>query len=239
MSYIHLSFHDKRVATYELDDEDLTIGRTPHNDIVIDNPGVSSSHAVIRKAGNAYVIEDLGSKNGTYLKGDKVDRHKLEYGDVITIFKHQLHFVPLVGGDAPPADLTAEGGGGVISQSATLEIDMSRHADLLTAQRGNQMNIELVLTGGAGRSRILRLDKQSYSIGKSDECLIKTGGLMAPAISARLMRQSAGYLLIPERKNEVRVNGMEIEGPCRLENGDEIDMRKLRMLYRAEVVGGG
>lgn len=228
MPFIHVTFNLKRVATYELEGDELTIGRAPNNNIVIDNPGVSSNHArIFMEAGN-YYIQDLGSKNGTYLKENRIERHQLDYGDVISVFKHQLHFVPLVGEDAPMADATASGG--AINQSATLVMDRSQ----LKKATGADLQIELIVSGESGRTRNIVLDKHSYCIGKSDDCLIHTSGLLAPAISAKLMRQGAGYLLVPEKANEVKVNGQVIADTCKLDDGDNIDIRKIRMVYQVK-----
>ncbi|HPB99032.1 MAG TPA: FHA domain-containing protein, partial [Polyangiaceae bacterium] len=49
-----------------------TIGRTPDNDIVLSHPQVSSRHAVLVKSGNQVFIEDRGSANGTYVKGQRI-----------------------------------------------------------------------------------------------------------------------------------------------------------------------
>ena len=42
-----------------------TIGRTPENDLVIDHPAVSRTHAIIESDAGEYFISDTGSKNGT------------------------------------------------------------------------------------------------------------------------------------------------------------------------------
>jgi len=233
MPFIHVTFNLKRIATYELDDEELTIGRTPNNNIVIDNPGVSSTHARIFKEGDNYIIEDLGSKNGTFLKENRIERHQLDYGDVISVFKHQLQFVPFVGNDAPMADTAAQGG--VINQSATLVMDRSQ----LKSAAAREQTYELIVTGDSGRVRNIALDKHSYCIGKSDDCFIHTSGFLAPAISAKLMRQASGYLLVPEKANEVKVNGQVIADTCKLDDGDNIDIRKIRILYQVKKSGEG
>lgn len=229
MPFIHVVFNSKRIATYELDDETITIGRTPNNDIAIDNPGVSSTHARIFKQGKDYFIEDQGSKNGTYVKGKQVERHRLDYGDVVTIFKHQLQYVPIVGSDAPLAEKGANDG--MINQSTTLEVDMSQHADLI-AEGGARQQYELMLLSDDGRRRIVQLKQQKYCIGKTDECLIKTSGLMVPPVSALLMRQQGSYMIAPDRKGEVKINGESIESPWRLQHGDNIQVRKLKMVFR-------
>jgi ABC transport system ATP-binding/permease protein len=49
-----------------------SIGRTPENDIQIPHPQVSSKHAVLHVAGGQLFIEDLGSANGTYVRGQRI-----------------------------------------------------------------------------------------------------------------------------------------------------------------------
>ncbi|MEZ4225582.1 MAG: FHA domain-containing protein [Polyangiaceae bacterium] len=49
-----------------------SIGRTEDNDIVIGHPQVSSKHAVLHKHGNQLLLEDRGSANGTYVRGQRV-----------------------------------------------------------------------------------------------------------------------------------------------------------------------
>ena len=49
-----------------------TIGRTPENDITIAHPQVSSRHARLIKVGNDLFLEDRGSANGTYVRGQRI-----------------------------------------------------------------------------------------------------------------------------------------------------------------------
>jgi RsiW-degrading membrane proteinase PrsW (M82 family) len=50
----------------------ITIGRSHDNTVVIDNPRVSSHHAVIEQSGAECVLRDLDSTNGTYVNGQKI-----------------------------------------------------------------------------------------------------------------------------------------------------------------------
>jgi pSer/pThr/pTyr-binding forkhead associated (FHA) protein len=78
---------------YELNQERLTIGRKPDNDIQIDNLAVSGKHALIITILDDSFLEDLGSTNGTYVNGKLVKKHALKDGDVIAIGKHELKYV--------------------------------------------------------------------------------------------------------------------------------------------------
>jgi hypothetical protein len=70
--------------SFTLDQERLTVGRDPSNDIVINDPQVSRQHARITQQPTATVIEDLGSTNGTFVNGMRlVGPHVLANGDVI------------------------------------------------------------------------------------------------------------------------------------------------------------
>ena len=58
-----------------------TIGRGPDNDIVINDPSVSTCHAKIVTFFDASYIEDLDSRNGTYVNGKKIKKHVIHAGD--------------------------------------------------------------------------------------------------------------------------------------------------------------
>jgi pSer/pThr/pTyr-binding forkhead associated (FHA) protein len=70
--------------TFVLDQDSLTVGRDPHNDISISDPQISRQHARIVRRGDQMVIEDMGSTNGTYINGLRLSGpHTLASGDVI------------------------------------------------------------------------------------------------------------------------------------------------------------
>jgi DNA-binding winged helix-turn-helix (wHTH) protein len=62
------------------------LGRDPDLRLFLDAPGVSRRHAVIRVVGEQATVEDLGSKNGTFIAEQRLDApRQLADGDVITI----------------------------------------------------------------------------------------------------------------------------------------------------------
>jgi DNA-binding response OmpR family regulator len=63
-----------------------TIGRWGDNDVVVDDRWVSRNHARIRREGEQYVVEDLGSKNGTFVNGIRIAGPTvLADGDVVQV----------------------------------------------------------------------------------------------------------------------------------------------------------
>lgn len=65
--------------------EQLTIGRSPRADLHLAEEGVSRKHARICWMDGAYVIEDLGSQNGTFVSGKPVTAVELRQGDLIRV----------------------------------------------------------------------------------------------------------------------------------------------------------
>ena len=76
----------------ELAKQRVTVGRHPHNDIVITHPAVSGQHAALTVTGGAVQVEDLGSTNGTFVNGQRIERHTLADSDIITVALHTLRY---------------------------------------------------------------------------------------------------------------------------------------------------
>ncbi len=72
----------------------VTIGRNVLNDVVLDDPRVSRHHALLRRVDGAFRIEDLGSTNGIYVNGERVERAVLREGDQLQIGGQVLRFDP-------------------------------------------------------------------------------------------------------------------------------------------------
>lgn len=75
---------------------DFLIGRAPVCDaVILKDPYVSQQHARVRGEMGIFSIEDIGSRNGTFINGERLAAgrpHKLADGDVITVGRTQLHF---------------------------------------------------------------------------------------------------------------------------------------------------
>ncbi len=61
----------------------FTIGRQAGNDLILRDTRVSRQHAVIVTDNGSYVVEDRGSRHGTYVNGARIERHALRPNDRI------------------------------------------------------------------------------------------------------------------------------------------------------------
>lgn len=79
-------------SRYLLDEEEVSVGRDPKSDILLDDSTVSRSHAKFRRVDGKYEVVDSGSLNGTYVNRERVDEAVLKDGDEIMIGKFRLVF---------------------------------------------------------------------------------------------------------------------------------------------------
>jgi FHA domain/Domain of unknown function (DUF4388) len=85
---------DRPDSVYPLLDTECTIGRASDNAITVPDGSVSSKHARVLRTEEGFVIEDLQSRNGTYVNGERVTegQRKLSDGDLIRLGKVIMTF---------------------------------------------------------------------------------------------------------------------------------------------------
>jgi DNA-binding NtrC family response regulator len=74
----------------------LRVGKAPDNDVVLDHPTVSRNHLALRRQGNDFLVQDLGSTNGTFIDGAQVKEGFLRPGALLEVGDVQLRFQPLI-----------------------------------------------------------------------------------------------------------------------------------------------
>ena len=90
--YLVVSNHGSILQELEVDRERLLIGRSEHNDIAINSRFISRHHALLVRHGNATLLMDLNSTNGTFVNSERVSNHVLRHEDVITVGHHHIKF---------------------------------------------------------------------------------------------------------------------------------------------------
>lgn len=86
----HVTWRDQ---VFILSGDLIRIGRASENEITVEARGISRLHCVIRREGEALLLEDMGSTNGTTLDGQPLaGAHSLNVGDVVYIAHEKLVF---------------------------------------------------------------------------------------------------------------------------------------------------
>ncbi|MBK7120336.1 MAG: FHA domain-containing protein [Comamonadaceae bacterium] len=105
-----------------------TLGRRHHNDVALSDLSVSGMHCVFeREDSGAIWLTDVGSTNGTYVNGERIQRRQLEDQDVVTVGIYSIRFLlqpPVaVAGQTSPMRLEALGAPGRAgAQKASLRV---------------------------------------------------------------------------------------------------------------------
>lgn len=72
MSKLHIMSRNDEPRAFELNDGITFVGRSPINDVQIQDEHVSREHLLLRKSGDKWLVRDLGSKNGTFVNGNQI-----------------------------------------------------------------------------------------------------------------------------------------------------------------------
>lgn len=88
--HVVISINGSELHRYSFSDTEILIGRSSECQVLLDNAGVSRTHAKVLRQGNRVQIVDLGSGNGTFLNGEKVDEALVNSGDTVGIGKFSL-----------------------------------------------------------------------------------------------------------------------------------------------------
>ncbi|WP_329238549.1 ATP-binding cassette domain-containing protein [Actinoallomurus sp. NBC_01490] len=130
----------------------LRIGRAPENDMVVADLRVSRQHAELRSSGGTYEIVDVGSRSGTYVNGQRVERAMIGPNDIVGIGPSTFHLV----GDV----LTEYTDTGAVSFSAhdlTVTVDKGKVLlDHVSFPLGEKCLVAIIGPSGSGKSTLLR-----------------------------------------------------------------------------------
>jgi predicted component of type VI protein secretion system len=247
MAKVVLQFEGRVLKTCPLA-AGMTVGRLPDNTVVIDNPAVSGRHARIVSAGDQFIVEDLDSRNGTFVNDARVTRHVLQHGDVIVVGKHSLSFDAASGEAVATAPETAplmpDFGGTVVLDTvqqrkllAAVEAQLRARA----AKSDPAAAAEPPAAPAVGVLRVLggRAERMEYTlaetstIGKSDTALVRLRGWFKPAEAVSIARLGEGYVVTVVR-GKILVNGQRLRGRRGLVHGDVLEVGGLTLEFRAK-----
>ena len=177
MPVINIIGSDGRVSNFEIDKDEVTIGRSEDNDIVLSDGSVSRHHAKIVKADKGYVINDLGSFNGTRVNGKSIQNSPLRDDDEIRVGLIRLNFVK---GKSSPSPLESV---------------------ILTTETGKKKEQQEVIETDAKEAPIE--DSQEMLISTDAEKTPIDSSLVAPSKKAKQKEEVKEEVTALERMNKV------------------------------------
>lgn len=180
---------------YRLDQGRSVLGRHPDCDIVIEVGAVSRHHAQILQIDDRYYLEDLGSRNGTYLNRDEVtSRATLANGDTIRVCDVSFRFHTVTAEGV----LSGEPGGEGSSIAAVLVDDEARSAGpVITSSLAASGQIDLgeTVTGAEVKLRaLLEITRNLGKVLSLDEVLPK----VLDALFAIFTQADRGFIVLRE-----------------------------------------
>jgi predicted component of type VI protein secretion system len=237
MARLILQFENKVLKEIAVGDRAMGIGRSPDNDVTIDNLAVSNHHARILPDAGQYVIEDLNSMNGTFVNGRRVERATLRNGDVIQIGKHEIH-LDITANASRPASAEARAPAPKVDETMMLDTRERRAmiAEAVNAGERSQpaparvrMPTLIVMNGKTDRTEYL-LTGKLIVIGKSAMATVRLRGWFAPQAGAQITRRDDGFYL-GRGERIPKINGMAIESTAKLNDGDVIEVGRVRLQF--------
>lgn len=217
MAKLILSLDGVVIRDVKLDKPRVSIGRKPHNDVVIDNLAISGEHALVTVNGDEIVVEDLGSTNGTLVNGQAIKQHRLQDNDLLEIGKYKLKFVEERLRPPPPEDFEKTM---IIRAPLAAAPKPTVNAPQAPSAAPAAVAALQILTGSnAGKE--LELIKNLTTIGKT--------GVQVAVISRR---PHGFYITHVSGPSHPLVNGVEIEAEAHLlKPNDVIELAGIQMKF--------
>lgn len=219
-TFISVSLDGRMIEKKKFDTDSISIGRDIENDIYINNLAVSRFHAKIHKEGRKIVIKDLGSANGTFVNGHKIDWAEVNVGDIVLIGKHTLII-------EHPSQVQDE----AFTEGHTVMVDRNTQDKFLKKLETKIPSNSTKLIGSGGVET--PINAEYFTIGRNQEANINLNELFVKDTHASIVRQSDGNFRIINTGSffkPTKVNGKKIQEKI-LNSGDVIQIGNNKMVF--------
>jgi len=231
----------KTMQVFDFEQPIIVVGRGEDTDILIDNPSMSRRHAQFRQEGAGWVVEDMGSSNGTFLNGERIEgAHPVEIGTEVAFGKFSIIFGKAVG-DQPAAAPAAPGAAFDRAPAAptmpaavegTMHIKGHEVKELLKdAERKKRAH--LVWEAGGQRGQHYLSEAPAALFGTDDLCDVRVP--KGPQHHLLIMNTDKGcdvrWLAI---FGSVTVNGKSTKRAS-LKNGDVVEAKGLKLTFVGDI----
>ncbi|MHC4599178.1 MAG: FHA domain-containing protein [Planctomycetota bacterium] len=218
MLKITLKFSGNLVDTYRFDKEVITIGRDPTCDVVLDNLGVSRMHAQILNHSGIFILQDMGSNNGTFIHGSRVKNHNLNHGDEFSIGK--FHLECDLGGLRAPAAAAEAAAPQSVNPELTLAVD-AKEMEMMQRERASKLKAYITYTAPSGKKMNQPIVKTTTFFGKALSCDFNCGGIFIYPKHALIVRDNNGFRLVNLAPHRMTRLNQKVVDDERMQNGDK------------------
>ena len=186
-------------------------------EIALDAANVSRRHAEIRRQQDSFVVVDLGSFNGTFLNGRRINGAEvLSNNDVIQLGPGgpSLRFRTSITANLRPANTPA--GAAALSPSGRIQPQVKHQTIVAGPDTGSLQDTVRSKDINPNEPQVFLqrpFDRPQLTIGRDDGCEIRLDGLLISNRHARLSHTTAGVLIEDlNSTNGTYVNGQRISG---------------------------
>lgn len=207
--------------------DEYTIGRREGHTIRLTERNVSRDHARIRKAGDVYTLEDLGSYNGVFINGHRVaEAVKIQTGDLILIGDYRIEAhneeAPKVVAPVP-----------VAAPQPPKSVSAPPVAKPQPPARETKPHRLVLLTGAEG-GKEFPLDKATMIVGRGEEVDVRVNHSSVSRQHCELRTADHEHFEVYDSgsANGIRVNGQEVKKAL-LTSGDTLELGDVQLKYVA------
>ena len=225
----------KTMRVFDLDQTSIVVGRGEDTDILIDNVSMSRRHAEFRQEGDGWVVQDLGSSNGTFIGGKRIEGPRaVQEGTEVAFGKFSIVFGKAVSQDeaAPAVTAPAVATPSAATVEGTMHIQGHEVKQLLKdAERRRRAH--LVWESGGQRGQ--------HYLSEAPAALFGTDGLC----DVRVPTGPKHHLLIMNTKDAcdvrwlatfgaIKVNGQSTK-KATLRDGDVVEVKGLKLTFVGDI----
>ncbi len=201
------------VFRFPLVEQEAVVGRGDDADVILDNLSVSRRHALVKRAAEHLVVEDLGSENGVFVRDERVRSALLAPGDEMVVGKYTLRYLQgsvATDFDAPAAPTRASSSG-----VDTIALGWSTPKAVLEH---------------AGKEHSLHA--AFFGIGNGEQATLRCGGFFVAPLHVAIVREGDGYRARHVGGlRKLRINGA-VTRESRLAHGDILTLAGAKFVFR-------
>lgn len=200
---------------FNIENNQVTIGSDPSNDIVLDHLLVAPFHAKVLKTQDGFIFEDLDSDNGSYIHGNKIMKHILSNNDEVQVANFTIVF------------------------SAGLGVDDETETSIITAfeqEDITKLGKPYLLSRNPGtEGKRYPIESTSVILGRSEGSDIIIVDTTVSRKHAQIEYKDGHYILTDlDSSNGTYVNGEKIEIKI-IDFGDVVQFGEMKFVFSGEL----